>query len=305
MKYPYDIISYVRKETFSIEARFTRTTEESPIKVFDDTFSRFVFTIIADGKAVTSNIPLDILDEVEGISRFAHTKQLENKYATKEISSEGAASPAYTVRFRTGSLKGKTPADVIAENSPEEARKLLNGQYKWLKENLEKYPSNKEIMDAIVDASKIDPESVKENAGHAQTPQQIVLLDIGTRPLIRKKREDGKCFCYECKAVWDTSRNYPVQVTISNYYAPVVKKDNGMLNVQLSGKDKATEKRYTFSMTAAEWLNAIAQMKSTKDGFMRMYMADAFKLADRGDRDNRENAKKDKENNEESHHEVA
>ena len=90
-------------------------------------------------------------------------------------------------------------------------------------------------------------------------------------------------------------QNYPVSVTISNYYAPVIKKENGMLNVQLSGKDKSSEITHEFSMTAAEWLNAVEQMKIVKDGFMRIHLADAFKLADRGDRENRENAKKNGE----------
>ncbi len=298
MKYPFDIVSYVRKKTFSVEARFTRKTDESPIRVFDDTFSRFIFTVIADGKAVTSNIPLDILDEVESISQFAHAKHLENKYAARETTSETAASPAFTVRFRTGNLKGKSPAEVIAENSPEEAKKILNNQYKWLKDNLAKYPANKEIMDAIMDATKLDPETIKANAGAGSaTIPPITILDIGTRPLIRKKREDGKCFCYECKVMWDTSKNYPVSVTISNYYAPVIQKENGMLNVQLSGKDKATEKTHEFSMSAAEWLNAVTQMKATKDGFYRMHLADAFRLAERADRENREAAKQKKDEN--------
>ena len=71
MEYPFDIVSYVRTKTFSVEARFSRNTEEHPLKVFDDTFSRFVFTIIADGKAVTSNIPIDVLAELKEISSFA------------------------------------------------------------------------------------------------------------------------------------------------------------------------------------------------------------------------------------------
>ena len=288
MKYPFDIVSIVRKKTFSIEARFSQETEESPLKVFDDTFSRYVFTVIADGKAATSNIPLDIIEEVDKITAFAYNKQLESKYSPAKDGETGN-SPAYTVRFRAGKVKGKTPVDILRENPAGEAKKILNDQYKWLKENLEKYPSNKEIMDAIVEASKIDPETISESAKDVTPP--VTILEIGTRPLVRKKREDGKCFCYECRVTWDMSKNYPVSVVIDNYYAPVVKKENGMLNVQLSGKDRSTEVIHEFSMTAGEWLNTVSQMKNIKENFVRMYMADAFKLAERGDRERREEAK--------------
>ena len=296
MKYPYDIISYVRKKTFSIEARFTRKTDESPLQVFDD-FARFKFNVIFDGKAVTCNIPLDILSGMKAASEYAMKEQMVRRYgaANKREEGETPASPAFTVQFKAGKLKGKTPVAILLENDEATAKKMLNDQYKWLKENLEKYPGNKELMDAIVDATKLDLAELKEKAPvTSSTSPVITILDIGARPLVRKTREDGKCFCYECKVTWDPSKNYPVSVSVSNYYAPVVQKENGLLNVQVSGKDRSTEMTGEFSMTDAEWLNAVDQMVLGKDGYQRMYLADAFKLADKADFENREAAKRNK-----------
>ncbi len=295
MEYPFDIISYVRNKTFSVEARFTKETTEHPLKVFDDAFSRFIFTVIQDGKAATSNIPLDILAECKEISTYAYTKTLDAKLNAPAGNEN--ASIAFTERFRTGDLKGKSPVDVILENG-DKAGDILNKQYTWLREKLAQYPANKTLMDAITEAAKLSAEDI-ENAKKSRevTAPPITLLDIGVRPLVRKTREDGKSFCYECSVTWNPAMKMPVVVRISNYYAPVETKENGMLNVKISQKDKATEVQGEFAMTASEWFNVLDNMKVTRDGFRTMNFAEAFRIAEKAEIEARQNAKKEKENN--------
>ena len=278
MQHPFEIVSYVRKKTFAIEAHFTRETEDKPLSIFKDPFSRFTFVAIADKKAVKSNVPIEILADAKFRSQYAYTKQME-AVSAPVAAPEGGNSIAYTTRFMAGSLKGKSPMDVLIENGKEEGGKILNKQYQWLKQNLEKFKGNQKMMDAIVAATKepIPETAVQETASAAP----ITIIDIGCRPLTRKTREDGKCFCYECKVTWDTTKNYPVTVRVANYYAPVEKKENGMLNVKLSGKDVSSEVANEFAMTAAEWMNALERMQAVKDGFERMYWADSFKLAEK------------------------
>lgn len=279
MNYPFEIASFVRKtKTFAVDARFTKCETEKPLKVFDDTFSRFVFTVIQDGVAATCNVPIEKLAFMDAATTVAFSRQMSMN------TTPGGTSPAYTERFVTGNLKGKSPAEVLAENG-ENGKKMLNEQYNWLKSNLEKFPANQKLMDAIMDASKIDTSEIKENSVSAPP---VKILDIDCRPLIRKTREDGKCFCYEGRVTWTPTQKYPVCVEVKNYYAPVKKNDDGTLNVSLKDKDTSSEKNYSFNMSAEEWLHVISEMKLRKDSFVMVNYTKACKIAEEADKEARE-----------------
>ncbi len=285
MKYPYDIVSYVRNKTFSIEAHMQQEKDESPLKVFGQ-FSRFVFAVISDGKAATCNIHTDEVAALQRITDYAYNKQLEAKAAP--AAEETNVSPAFTKRFMTGTLKGKTPVEVLAEYG-DKGKEMLNNQYKFLKENLAKFPKNQELIDAIIEAGKVDPSEIEK--AQAGTNAPLTVLEIGCRPLVRKTREDGKSFCYECKVTWDFTKNYPVSIQIKNYYAPVRKNENGMLNVMLREKDTKTEISNEFSMTAKEWINAVDSMKRIMDSFYLLNLKSALNMAERAGIENRQAAK--------------
>lgn len=279
MKYPYDIVSFVRQKTLSIEAHFTQTKDESPMKVFDETFSRFAVTVIADGKTAYFNIPIEILPGMRTRTDIAAAEQFKQKVPqVTKSAGVNTTSIAFTKKFATGSLKGKSPAEVLLED-PTNGAQTLNGQYKWLKEHLEQYPKNQELMDAIVEASKLDLSSISEETLPAASACMDI-LDIGCRPLIRKQRADGKCLVYEGKVTWDTSRKYPVTVTVKNYYANVVKNENGTLNVNIGSKDKETAVEKDFSMTADEWLFAMHELESARDCFKVSHFNEGWRLAE-------------------------
>ncbi len=279
MEYPFEIASFVRKtKTFAVDAKFTKSETEKPLKVFDDTFSRYVMTIIQDGKPVTCNVHIEDVAYMEAATNYGFTQQMA------QASSISGSSPAYTERFVTGSLKGKSPAEVLSENG-ENGKKILNEQYTWLKSNLEKYPANKKLMDAIEDAAKLSIDDIKQNpTGSAP----IKILDIDCRPLTRKTREDGKCFCYEGRILWNPSQKYPVCVEIKNYYAPVRKNEDGTLNVSLKDKDTKTEASYSFNMSVQEWMHVMAQIKLTKESFVMVNFAKAYKIAEDAAKEARE-----------------
>ena len=292
MKYPYEIASSIAQvkgesRTLSVEAHFTRRTDDKPMQIFDDNFSRFKMTVVADGKGAYCNIPIDELAGITKKTDFAMNKHLENMYSS--VSSENS-SPAFTERFAAGNLKGKSPADVLRENG-EKGKEILNKQYSYLKENLAKYPRNQVLMDAIIAASKLNLEELKESAPAASC-KPISIINIGCRPLIRKKREDGKCFCYEAYVMWDTTKNYPVNIRLVNYYAPVQTRENGSLNVQLSEKDEKSEIKHEFNMTAEDWLHIVDEMQIKRSGFEYIYLKGAIDLAEKADAENREEAKK-------------
>lgn len=294
MKYPYDIVSIVRQKTLSIEAHFTQGKTESPMKVFDDTFSRFAATIIAEGETAYFNIPIESLPGIRVRTDIAANEQFRPKAIIPKSTANSTVdtnSIAFTKKFLTGNLKGKSPAEVLLED-PVNGSKTLNNQYKWLKEHLKDYPKNKDLMDAIVAASKLDLSNITEADTGSMVSSAIEILDIGCRPLIRKQRDDGKSFVYEGKVVWDTSRKYPVTVSIKNYYATVVKKENGTLNVNLSSKDTETAVEKEFNMTADEWLSTLHEMESARDCFKLCHFNEGWKLAEAAAAEARKAAKK-------------
>ena len=87
-----------------------------------------------------------------------------------------------------------------------------------------------------------------------------------------------------------------VSVLIKNYYAPVDKKENGLLNVRLKEKDIKSEISNEFNMTMAEWLNVVEQMELSKNTFYTLNFNSALKMAEDADKQNRATAAENRTN---------
>ena len=210
------------------------------------------------------------------------------------MSASETLSPAYTTRFFAGTYKGKTPVEVLLELGQEKGKAALNKQYAWLKENLEKFPANQKQMDAIKDAATLKPEDIEKAAKTTSTTTGalIPILVEDVRPLRRNKREDGKCLCYGLNVTFEAGKNYPVCVTIENYFAPVRENENGTLNAVPSQKDPASYKKFSMSLTLDDWAQAVKMIELSRDSFYISNFNKALNLADEGDRKNRAEAAK-------------
>ena len=165
-----------------------------PQQIYSNKYSRYNFTIISQKTAKSANMPVSDLADVKARTEFIRTKLYEMEMNPgANAGSNAPMSIAYTQRFLAGEFKGKTPAEVLLENT--ENQEKLNQQYQMLKTNLDKYPNNKKIMDAIVEAAslfkagKLEKKSSNSCVFNIYTP--------GFRPLHRKQREDGMCPVYE------------------------------------------------------------------------------------------------------------
>ncbi len=296
MNYTHDIFSLVRQKTLSVEGWFVRDFEEAPMTVFHKSLSRFKFTIIADGGAASFNLHMNELAGLTAKTNAAATAYYAKMFAPAEAPSpvqptadQGGQSlpntPAYTKKFFGGKLGGKTPVDVLVE-APNNGRAILEKQKKFLIDNLEKFQKNQELIDAIDEALAIPaaklPTQVKPNTNQTgnQTGPQVALLDIGCRPLQRKRREDGMCPCYEGAITFNPGNKYPVCVEVKTYYAPVTVLPDGKLNTSPGERDRKTEVKKFFHMTMEEWLDCIERMSETKSSYFRMNFPAAFKLAE-------------------------
>lgn len=292
-KNPREIAYIVEKSTFAILDGLTESNienEEEPLTLHSRKFSRFSFLIInQDKKAATANMNVK---EMFGFLEKSHfAMQQEMLYQFNSGSNEEEELPlAYTVTITSGTLKGRTPADVLL-NDGEEGKKLLNNQYTFLKNNLSKYPKNKTQMDAIVNASQLLKEGRldADAVGKGQT-KRISLYSSGLRPLVNRKNNAGMSFVYELTVDWLLGEKRPLMITIVNYYAPVIKKDDGMLNVQVKQRDQTTLRNNTVNLTFEDWAYVQHMIETDIERFESGIYWNKRKESDRYFFENRKNA---------------
>ena len=291
------------------------TNGSEPLTFHHDTFSRFQFVIInEDKKAATANIGVRAIPGI--IRKIQNLYLRETLYAkpvgfgqssvptvpampTTSAPSNGIAqdmpakSLAYTTMITTGCLKGKTPASLLLEDAKKN-KGILISQKKWLETNLSKYPRNKVQIEAIEDALKlydagklsgeamgVANEMNPVNSGRSSLTigtdcQTEIVHDSGMRPLIRKKRADGKCPVYQIIISWNGGEK-PIEIQIRNYYAPIEQKGNGLLSVKAA--EREGEVRNKVSLTIDAWLWVAHILETNIRTFENLYAAKNYKRA--------------------------
>ena len=286
---PKEFAYNVTNKTLAFENNFTQATFDNgsyPLEIYDSTFSRISGVLInEDKKVATFNIPKADLPALFKKSDFACNKELDYRINTESNSSNMPSSLAYTVRITGGKLKGKTPAEALIEDASN--KDILNEQYIFLKKNIQKYPKNKEQMEAISEAAKLFEEG-KLNAANVTKEIVIPIYNPGVRPKIRKIREDGKAFVYDVKINWHLGSASPVIIEVSNYYAPVIQKEDGLLNVKVSEKDADSEIKGSKSLSLEAWEDIVYNMKMQMRAFEINHFASALKMANQQDQKNRQ-----------------
>lgn len=114
----------------------------------------------------------------------------------------------YQYKFPTGNFKGLTPGEAIS-NYPERISEIKRFK-KWLIANINKYPSNQQLIDAIDNAI-----SIYERDGKLPAPaiKQSYVLWRKTGRSIRRFNRD---FLYDVKIELRYFDDYPFVITIRN-----------------------------------------------------------------------------------------
>ena len=306
---PFDISNFFRANgtSFHAKAVFSRENGKEkngkPLAGFNH-FSRVVITIIdkdTKAKYCEANIQYDNLAEIFERGRFAIERVLNNKNRPADVAGSDTNSPAYTVFITSGKLKGKSPAQVMLEMG-EEGAKLLNNQYKFLQDNLAKFPKNKEQMDAIAEAASLYKAGKLKKTETAAVGGVIPILEAFPMPLIRKKNKDGTYPVREISIECNLAKNSPFEVNILNYDSPVkAVTGNGLteitetegtggnkINVQKGEKKNEVQKK--FSLTLGEFSSFLKHIEIAETIFLNNYSAVLLKEAIEADQENRKNA---------------
>lgn len=253
LKTPKECASIVRNQTFIVENQLSQAeciNGNEPLNIYHDNFARFKICIInSEKKSAFTTIRVDELPAV-----FAKSKAVLNCVIMNQLNSAGKkeeqTAKAYTQRFSAGYLKGKTPAQVLLEDT--NGLDTLRSQYEFLKKNVERYPKNRELMTAIQEAVQLFKENRLDMKKADSTPASSVeLYNSGFRYNIRKQNSQGLYRIREMKIVWYLDKDYPVSVEIRNYDAPIEKKPDGTVNVK--AKERKNMNLNVFNMTIEEW----------------------------------------------------
>lgn len=170
-------------------------------------------------------------------------------------------SIAYTARFYSGKLKGKSPAEVL--NEPD-GKEILNEQYKWLRSNLEKYPNNKKLMDAITEAGKL----LESGSLKAVSSENVLIYSSEYRYMtgLEKNTRNYYTLKIEC-ATADEKAPYIISMTNS-----IFRMNNGQPE-----DDALTTMSQNFSLTEAEFSEMLEKGKRFVDSYTMLNVSKAFK----------------------------
>ena len=166
--YPWQINSVIHKskattKTLGIEAMLFSPKGEDDVRIpaapleMHEGYSRFKGVLIvkdsdSNKKVLTFNIPAKTVPYIhKRTEMLIENTILTNAMKKQNTEKKEESSKAYTVLIKSGKLKDKTPAEALLED--EKNLTLLNNQKKWLEQNLAKYPTNKEQIDAINEAT--------------------------------------------------------------------------------------------------------------------------------------------------------
>lgn len=307
-KNPKECWSCVRQQTIAVQPELYladpyrkdkdgNDAGEDPAKIWGE-FSRVKFTIIGkDKKFATSSISIKKQDPFKGIearSRFAFEENERRSLsgAAAQAGGQTQTSSAYTLAFKMGNLKGKTPAQILLENG-DKGREILNQQYAFLAKNAAKYAENKLMMQAISEAADLYKKGELKAENAAPAPAATYEIFSQLHGNIHKQHESRKGYyhCHEIKIGWQFGMNYPVSVEISNYYAPIEQDSVGRINVQRDKKlQDDTFVRCEFKLTGDEWLDCLEDIDTRKNVFVTAHAKDIENNIQKCDADNRRNA---------------
>lgn len=278
MKYCDQIKAIVRNKTLSIEAKFDaahETSDTSPLEMYAP-YSRFLFTILDNynGKKVPVKANVIVPDVPSIIKRteVAIKKIVDLESVT--IKDEQQESCAFTEKFRYGSFKGKSPGEILMKD-PAQKENLLFSK-KTLENYLAKHPTNADLMKAIDEAILLlDSGKLKQSNNTAGI---INIYEPSEKYFTSEKEKDseGNYKIYKISVICDPTKNYPFNVTITNYFAPVEIKPNKTTQIKKSATKKDSILTFTMNLTESEWVEIVHRMESAMKNFEQINAQQAY-----------------------------
>lgn len=220
----------------------------------------------------------------------------KNGTLSKDIIYQLKENLAYSTKFISGNMKGKTPAQILIEDA--DGVNKLTTQREYLSKNVDKYPNNKVIIDAIdiaislKNSGKLSNEKTEDN----KTRVFEILPEV-PKPNIYKTVMVGNVEMHPTHSMHiycNVGAKYPITIEIKNYNCPVETVDNGGINAIISQMDKNSYKSAEINLSIDDWIGVVDELESQIEVFKNIYGKDAFELAEKIEKENREKAQSNK-----------
>ena len=219
---------------------------------------------------------------------------------------KAAIEKARSLTFFMGNLKGKTPYQVLTEDggAPDviaQKAGVLTNQRDYLNGQIAKYPKNRDMIDAInaalslVDAQKggllpgvLEQNMQNVNPAPEQAPTGSFVLKARSVKGNQQKKDNttGLYAATEFEIRWNLGQDYPVEVLIKNYYAPIKFHSDGRQTVVSSQMDESTLKSHSMKLTSAQWFHLLYMMRVSMDRFAIMHTKKQIFEAEEIEREN-------------------
>ena len=304
--YPRQVKAIKRTDiTLSIDAWLYLPNEDMPPLEMHNIFSRFALTILNRNnkneiETVTANIPAEEIFAIKAITNAVISSSMLNKNYLKSLQNntienkiqkqeetndeDFTSKKAFNVKIGNGNLKGKTPGEVLLDN-PNNKNLLIN-QKKWLETNLDRYPRNKDQIDAINEAlellntgklSSINNNQKTSIVSNGTNSIDIYRADIRI-PNKNKVDENGNTFVYSVLISFDDNNTYPFSIQITNMKAKTNEDEKGMITANL--KNAVDKKVKKMSLSMNEWLKIVERMSNTVNNFETVNFVKQYKIAE-------------------------
>lgn len=297
--YPWQINSVIHKaktatKTLGIDAMLFAPKEEDDIRTpaapleMHEGYSVFKGTLIVKTQDNTDFLKFNIPAKVVPYIHKKTCMAMEAASAPKTVpaatpAAESETSLAYTVQIKTGKLAGKTPAQAILEGNIE----LLKNQKAFLEKNLDKYPANKEQIDAINAAMELNEkgslESNKEVATAAPVAGPTVIYECAPKN-VKPLDAEGRYTVYQVTVTHNPAMNLPFTVSVMNCFAPVDKTKGNEIVLSKAVNKKTQD----IKLSEEEWFTMIDTMKATKILFENYSYPEQLRLAAKISKENYE-----------------
>lgn len=266
--YPAQCIAFNRPtQTLAVYAYLSSAREGAePALTMNSPFSRFEITAIDKAKSgedvyVTSNI-------LAGTElAYLRDKYYQTLYSANK-KKEANLSPAYTVVFKSGFLKGKTVAEILSEDSSKKEELLRTRSWLSKPENLNKYPDNIKIIEAIDDGinklnkNELDADIAKSNS--------TIIFEENYKQIRAYTVQSSICISYV------PSNRFPWSFTIQNDKILEKKPDNTIvtegkvksITIYLSDKEMAALINTMTDLSIAFKVNTYPLMQARANAIM-------------------------------------
>lgn len=301
--YPWQIDSIIHKtkastKTFGMDALLFTPKEEddfrtpaAPLEMHEG-YSVFKGTLIEKKDSGTDflkfNIPAKAVPFIHKKTCIAIEQAAAKKAApvqSQNTEAGSGTSSAYTVTIKTGKLAGKTPAQALLEGKDE----FLKNQKLFLEKNLDKYPANKEQIDAINDAfqlrdsGKLSADTTAAAGTGAAACAVTVIYECAPKN-VKPLDEEGRYTIYQVTVTHNPAMNLPFTVSVMNCFAPVDKSKGNEIVLSKAVNKKTLE----IKLSEEEWFTMIDKMKATKIMFENHNYPEQLKLARKISKENYE-----------------